>query len=98
MTSTTPATTSLGQMVLTMLEQDLAETAGPAVMTLFSNWKTHAGNKLLQAVDLATFVNQAPEAGITLEVEVEQQLLTLVQTKVQEFIAAKAPAPVPAAA
>lgn len=74
----TDATTpSLGQTVLNFVKADLSSTAAVPVVTLLTNLKTHAGNRLMQAADVLQFVNTAPGAGLTLEAELEQQFLGL---------------------
>jgi hypothetical protein len=84
-------TQSVGQLILATLESDVASVAGSPIITLFTDWKAHAGNTLQQAADLLQFQAAAPGAGIALEIEVEQQLAQLVITKVQAYIASKAP-------
>jgi hypothetical protein len=84
---TTTTSQSFGQWLISTLEADLAGTAGGPVVTLLQNWETHAGNPLLQGADLLAFQGAAPAAGLQLEVELQQQLLAMVISKVQAKIA-----------
>jgi len=88
---TTTTTPTLGQALLAMLESDLATQGGAPLVTLLMSLQGAAGNVLLQQGAILTFVAAAPTVGVKLEIEVEQQLLQLVLTKVQAFIAAKTP-------
>jgi hypothetical protein len=94
MTSSTSQT--FGQWLISTLEGDLAQTGGTPLLTLLTNWEAHAGNPLLQGADLLAFQGQAPAAGLQLEVELQQQLLQLVITKVQAQVAKLTPAVTPA--
>lgn len=87
---------SFGQVLLSMLETDVATVGGKPLVTLITSLQAAAGNKLLQQGAVLQFIAAAPTAGITLEIEVEQQLLQMALTEVQAFIAAKA-TPAPAA-
>jgi hypothetical protein len=94
---TTP-TTSPGQALLALIASDLATVGGQPLITLLQTWQKDAGNTLLQGAALLQFTASAPAAGITLEVEIEQQLLQLAITKVQSYLASKAaPTVAPAA-
>jgi hypothetical protein len=84
-------TTSVGQAILGMLESDLDTVAAPQVITLLQNLATHKGNKIAQGADVVQFVATAPAAGLTLEAEVEAQLLQLGVRWIQSEVA-KAPA------
>lgn len=87
--TTTTTSTSAGQALLNLFESDLATIGGTPLITLLQSWQANAGNVPLQAAALLQFEAAAPGAGIQLEIEVEQQLLQLVITKVQAFIASK---------
>lgn len=95
---TTSTSQSFGQWLVSTLEADAASVGGTPLVTLLTNWETHAGNPLLQSADLLQFEAAAPAAGLQLEIEVEQQLLQLAVSKVQAFIAAKTAAAAPTAA
>jgi hypothetical protein len=86
---TTPAPTP-GQALLSLIESDLATVGGQPLLTLLTALQSAKGNILLQQGAILQFVAAAPTAGVTLEVEIEQQLLSLAITKVQTFIASKA--------
>lgn len=83
------ATTSVGQALLALLESDLATVGGAPLLGLLNALQSAKGNVLLQQAAVLQFVATAPTMGITLEVEVEGQLLQLLITKVQAFITAK---------
>jgi len=88
-----------GQAILAMIESDLAVAGGQPLLGLISALQAAKGNVLLQQAAILQFTASAPAAGINLEIEVEGQLLQLVASKVQAFIASKAPnipQPVPA--
>jgi hypothetical protein len=88
------ATTTPGQALLALISSDLATVGGPALITLLTALERADGNVLLQQGAIMQFVAAAPTAGITLEIDVEQQLIGLAITKVQAFLAsqtAKAP-------
>jgi hypothetical protein len=89
--------TTVGQALLAMIESDLATVGGQPLLGLLTALQAAKGNVLLQQAAILQFVASAPTAGITLEIEVEGQLLGLLITKVQAFVAAKS-APAPAAA
>ncbi len=82
--------TSVGQALIAMLESDIATVGGPPLVTLITSLQAAKGNRLLQQGAVLQFVAAAPTAGITLEIEVEQQLLQAALTEVQAFIATKA--------
>lgn len=84
--------TTVGQAVLAMIESDLATVGGAPLIGLLTALKSAQGNVLMQQAAVLQFIAAAPAAGITLEVEVEQQLLGLLIQKVQAFVAAKASA------
>ena len=84
---------NLGQMVVSMIESDLTTAAGSSVITLLQNLQKHAGNGPAQAADILSFQAQAPGLGLTLAVEVEQQLLAIAIKKIQS---AMTPAVTPA--
>jgi hypothetical protein len=88
---------TFGQALLSMLESDLATVGGQPLITLLTALQSAKGNVLLQQGAILQFVAAAPTAGITLEVEIEGQLLTLAISKVQAFIASKSGAVAPAA-
>ena len=92
---TTPTTTSPGQALLALLASDLATTGGQPLVTLVTALRDAKGNRLLQQGAVVQFMAAAPTAGITIEIEVEQQLLQMALTEIQAFIASKA-APAPA--
>ena len=91
------SSTSVGQALLAMLESDFATVGGTPLITLITSLQAAKGNRLLQQGAILQFVAAAPTAGITLEIQVEQQLLQMALTEVQAFIASKA-APAAAAA
>jgi hypothetical protein len=80
-----------------MLESDLATVGGQPLITLLTALQAAKGNRLLQQGAVLQFVATAPTAGITIEVEIEQQLLQMALAEVQAFIASKAGTPAPAA-
>ncbi len=90
------STTTPGQALLAMIESDIATVAGQPLITLLQTLSSAKGNVLLQQAAILQFVAGAPSMGITLEIEVEQQLLAAAITKIQAFQVAKA-APAPAA-
>jgi hypothetical protein len=94
---TTSPTPTLGQALLAMLESDLATQGGAPLVTLLMALQGAAGNVLLQQGAILQFVAAAPTVGVKLEIEVEQQLLQLVLTKVQAFITAKTAGTTPVA-
>ncbi len=81
--------TSVGQALIAMLESDLVNIGGAPFETLLQSLKSANGNRALQAAAVIQFTAAAPAAGIQLELEVEQQLLTYAISDVQKFIAAK---------
>lgn len=83
---------SFGQALLAMLQADVASTGGQPLVTLITSLAAAKGNRLLQQGAVLQFVAAAPSAGITIEIEVEQQLLQMALTAVQAYIAAKTPA------
>lgn len=89
MTTTAP---SLGQALLSMIESDLATVGGQPLITLFETLQNAKGNVLLQQAAILQFIASAPTLGITLEVEIEGQLLTLAIAKIQAVVAKTAPA------
>jgi hypothetical protein len=82
-----------GQGLLALLESDLATIGGQPLIGLLTSLQSSKGNVLLQQAAILQFVAAAPTIGITLEVEVEQQLLGLLIQKVQAFVASKAAGP-----
>jgi hypothetical protein len=84
------STPTLGQALLTMIESDLATVGGAPLISLLQALQSAKGNTLAQQAAILQFVASAPTMGITLEVEVEGQLLQLAIAKVQAFIASKA--------
>jgi hypothetical protein len=95
MTTTTPP--SVGQALLALLQSDLATVGGAPLISLITALSAAKGNTMMQQASILQFVAAAPTAGITLEIEVEQQLLQMALTQVQAFIASKtAPAAAPA--
>lgn len=90
MTTTSPA--SPGQAILALIESDLATVGGQPLISLLTSLQSAKGNVLLQQASILQFVAAAPTMGITLEVEIEGQLLQLAIAKVQGLIG-KAPAP-----
>lgn len=89
---------SVGQTILNLVESDLASVAGTPVVNFLQSLVAAKGNLLMQSAAIQQFVATAPVLGITLVVEIEQQLLQIAIVKVQAFVAAKAAAPTPAAA
>jgi hypothetical protein len=85
-----------GQAFLALIESDLATVGGSPLVTLLGALSADKGNVLAQQAAILQFVAGAPAMGITLEIEVEQQLIALAIAKVQAFVAAKVAA-VPAA-
>jgi hypothetical protein len=83
-------TTSVGQAILAMFESDIVSSAGAPLVTLITALQANKGNLLAQEAAWLQFVAAAPTAGISLEIEVEGQLLSAILTKVQAEIAAKA--------
>lgn len=94
MTTTSPATP--GQAILALIESDIATVGGQPLIALLTTLQSAKGNVLLQQAAILQFVASAPTLGITLEVEVEGQLLTLAIAKVQGLIKGQA-TPAPAA-
>jgi hypothetical protein len=86
--STTP-----GQALLAMIESDIATVGGSPLISLLTTLQSAKGNVLLQQAAIMQFVASAPTMGITLEVEIEGQLLSLAISKIQAFIASKGAAP-----
>lgn len=82
--STTP-----GQAILAMIESDLAATAGKPVVAFLQACVAANGNLGLEAAALLQLEAAAPAAGIQLELQVQQQLLNLVLTKIQTYVASK---------
>lgn len=82
---------TFGQALLSMIESDLATVGGQPLITLLGTLQSAKGNVLLQQAAIMQFVASAPTMGITLEVQIEQQLLGLAITKLQALLA-KAPA------
>lgn len=87
-------TTSIGKALVALIESDLATVGGQPLISLMTTLQKSAGNRLLQGAAVAQFVAGAPAMGLTLEVEVEQQLLQMAITWLQGALS-KAP-PVPA--
>jgi hypothetical protein len=89
----TTAVPSFGQALLAMLESDLATAGGTPLITLLTALQNAKGNVLLQQGAILQFVAAAPTVGITLEIQIEQQLLQDAITKVQAFVTSKTTAP-----
>lgn len=90
-------TTSVGQTILGLIENDLAAVGGTPLITLLQTLQAAKGNVLLQQAAIMTFVASAPQLGLTLGMDVEGQLLGLAITKLQGLIAAAPAAAVSAA-
>lgn len=86
------ATPTLGQALVALIESDLATVGGQPLIALITALMGAKGNVLIQQGAILQFVAAAPTVGITLEVELEQQLLQVALTKIQAFIASKAAA------
>jgi hypothetical protein len=86
-------TTSVGQALLAMIESDLATVGGAPLMGLLNALQSAKGNMLMQQAAILQFIAAAPSAGLTLEVDIEGQLLSLLISKVQGFIVAKTTVP-----
>lgn len=82
---------SAGEAILAMFESDLVSVAGAPLLTLLTSLKAHAGNVPMQVADWIQFTAALPGSGIVLAVELEQQLLTAAVTKLQGYMASKAP-------
>lgn len=83
------STPTFGQALLSMIESDIATVGGTPLITLLQTLQNAKGNVLLQQAAILQFIASAPTLGITLEIEVEQQLLGLVIAKVQTWQASK---------
>src|SRR5271167_4522264 len=81
--------TSVGQAVLALIESDLVAVGGTPLVTLLTNLQKDAGNVLAQQADILAFTAAAPKLGITLGLQVEQQLIALAIDKLQKELAAK---------
>lgn len=88
---------TFGQALVAMIESDLANVGGTPLETFLEDCKAANGNLGLEAAALLKLEAAAPAAGIQLEVEVQQQLLSIALSKLQTYLASKA-APTAAAA
>lgn len=84
---------SAGQAILALIESDLAVVGGPPLIGLLTSLQSAKGNVLLQQAAIMQFVATAPSVGITLGIEVEQQLLVILISKIQGFITSQQPPP-----
>lgn len=84
---------SAGQAILALIESDLAVVGGPPLIGLLTSLQSAKGNVLLQQAAIMQFVATAPSVGITLGIEVEQQLLGILISKIQGFITSQQPPP-----
>ena len=83
---------SVGQALLNMIESDLATVGGQPLITLLTNLQKDLGNGPAEAADILAFTASAPKLGITLELQIEQQLIALAIGKLQAYLS-KVPAP-----
>lgn len=88
-------TTSVGEAFVALVESDLVSVGGQPLVNLITSLQNDKGNVLAEQAAILGFAAQAPSLGITLEVELQQQLLQAAINKLQGALA-KAP-PVPAA-
>ena len=80
---------SFGQALLSMIESDLATVGGQPLIMLLQTLQNAKGNILLQQAAIIQFIASAPTLGLTLEIDIEQQLLAMAIAKIQSVTAAK---------
>lgn len=85
----TSTTESGWKAFLSMLETDVLTVGGVPLQTCITAMIAANGNLALEAAALLQFNAAAPAAGITLAVDVQNQLLQLALTKLQALMAAK---------
>jgi hypothetical protein len=90
------------QAILTVVQGDLAGAAGPLV-TFLDSIEEADGNLGLEAAALLQLEGTLPGAGISLGIELQNQIVSIALSKLKSYIASKtpassAPAPAPAAA
>lgn len=84
-------TTSVGQAILAVVQSDIASVAGAPLETFLEDVQAANGNLGLEAAALLKLEAAAPGAGIQLELAVQQQLVGFALSKLQAYIASKAP-------
>jgi hypothetical protein len=79
------------QAVLAVVQADLAQQAGPLV-TFLQDIESADGNLGLEAAALLKLEGAAPAAGLMLGIQVQNQIVSFALTKLNAYIASKAPA------
>jgi hypothetical protein len=71
------------QAFLTLLQSDLLQTAGTPLITLLTTIAGNKGNLVANQAAILGFIAQAPSLGISLGIELEQQVISSVVAKLQ---------------